>query len=144
MNVEWKKRPLGNEARQKHSHGLHVPRFKSFSIFLSIATVTNRMESCGRARTALCSGSSEFLRVLLQSYVTGRLNVQTQASRGSFGQGVAVQGGCTHSEPVLDPLMEGKPTEIPTNTDTVTKQLCRGAIVKFSFLSLAFLFPFGS
>lgn len=86
-----------------------------------------------------------FLRVLLQSYVTGHLNVQTQASWGSFGQGgVAVQGGCTHSEPVLDPLMEGKPTEIPTNTDTVTNQLCRGAIVKFSFLSLAFLFPFGS
>lgn len=56
-----------------------------------------------------------FLRVLLQSYVTGRFNVQTQASRGSFGQGVAVQGGCTHSEPVLDPLMEGKPTEITDN-----------------------------
>lgn len=50
------------------------------------------------------------------------------------------KGHCAYSEWILDPLTKGTLTEIPTNIDTVTKQLCGGAIVKFSLLSLAFLF----
>lgn len=143
MDVEWKKRPFGSEARQKRSRSLDVPSFMS-PFLISINTETNRVEVCG-CEEQLCAllpvpQSSHPLLCYWSPNFT-ETDESVQRSFGGGDGGGEFKGHCTYSELDPDPLTGGTSTEIPTNTDTVTKQLCGGAVVKFSFyLFYVFIF----
>lgn len=97
------KRPLGSEARQKRGHSLDVPSFMFLLIFLLSPSTKKKP---GWRSVAVRSSSAlwyQFLRVLVHSYVTGRLTMQKQMY-GVKGHSDKEKGKCGGSKGIAHTL----------------------------------------
>lgn len=137
LDVDLKKGPLGTRWDKNAVTALLDPASCAFPSFSpSPQKQPGRRNLAVKSSPPVPQSSPPLLR-----YWSSNGAESDESGVRSFGQRAWGRGGGAHT---LDrfwvPRYWGTPTEITTNTDTVTKQLCRGAIVKFSFLSLAFLF----